>query len=109
MRIAFADEGRDGGIAGEAAVPIGLAVDLDRRNMVGRHAEASSTSGVISALRKIRPRPVWTLVAVMNSLIGDAARRSKSMLSARTARSGLKPMRIEIVGREHARHQIDGR
>ena len=54
------------------------------RNMVGRHAEASSTSGVICALRKIRPRPVYTLVAVINSLMGDATRRSKSMLSANT-------------------------
>ncbi|MHC2402076.1 hypothetical protein ACVMGC_006620 [Bradyrhizobium barranii subsp. barranii] len=59
------------------------------RNMVGRQADASSTSAVISALRKMRPRPVRTRVAVMNSWIGERARRSKSMLSVSTARSGL--------------------
>ncbi|MGY4355437.1 hypothetical protein ACVW0J_001930 [Bradyrhizobium sp. i1.7.7] len=59
------------------------------RNMVGRQADASSTSAVISALRKIRPRPVRTRVAVTNSFIGEFASRSKSILSASTARSGL--------------------
>jgi len=49
------------------------------RNIVGRQAEASSTSAVMSALRKIRPRPVRTLVAVTKSLIGERASRSKSM------------------------------
>ena len=33
-------------------------------NMVSRKADASSTSGVISALRKTRLRPVYTFVAV---------------------------------------------
>jgi hypothetical protein len=32
------------------------------RNIVGRQAEASRTSAVISALRNMRPRPVRTLV-----------------------------------------------
>ena len=61
-------------------------------NIVGRQADASSTSGVISGLRKMCPRPVRTFVAVMNSLIGDPARRLKSMLSARSPRRGLSPV-----------------
>src|SRR4051794_32831566 len=43
--------------------------------MVGKQAEASSTSGVGSALRNTRGRPVRTFVAVMKSLIGAVARR----------------------------------
>lgn len=48
----------------------------------------SSTSGVISALRKTRPVPVRTLVAVMNRRVGTLARQSKSTVSARMPRSG---------------------
>jgi hypothetical protein len=59
------------------------------RNIVGRQAEASSTSALMSALRKIRPRPVRTLVAVTKSLIGEPASRSKSMHLTRILRSGL--------------------
>ena len=39
-------------------------------NMVGKQADASSTFGDNSALRKIRPRPVRTLVAVTKTLMG---------------------------------------
>jgi hypothetical protein len=46
------------------------------RNMVGRQADASSTSGVISPLRKMRPRPVRTLVAWEPRLIFSAWRRA---------------------------------
>ncbi len=65
---------------------------------MGRHAEASSTSGVTSALRKMRPRPVRTLVAVTKSLIGARATRSKSTLSARIWRSGFEPMGLMSYG-----------
>ena len=58
-------------------------------NIVGRQADASSASGVSSALRNTRPRPVRTFVAVTKTLIGDARRRSKSMFEARMSRSGL--------------------
>ena len=48
-------------------------------NMVGRQAEASRASGLTSALRKTRGRPVRTLVAVTKTLTGEHARRPKSM------------------------------
>ena len=59
--------------------------------MFGRQAEASSTSGVSSALRNTRPRPVRTLVAVMNSLIFDFDSESKSIERPRISCSGLIP------------------
>lgn len=68
------------------------------RNIVGRQADASRTSAVISPLRKMRPRPVRTRVAVTNSLIGDCASRSKSMFSARIAPSGLNPNGLRSYG-----------
>ena len=53
---------------------------------------------MISGLRRgMRPRPVrrhWS--AVMNSLIDAPARRSKSMLSSRMLRSGLKPVGLRL-------------
>jgi len=39
----------------------------------------------------MRGRPVRTLVVVMKTLTGEAASRSKSMDSSKTARSGCKP------------------
>ena len=65
---------------------------------MGRHAEASSTSGVRSALRNTRPRPVRTLVAVTKSLIGAAASRSKRTLSARIWVSGFEPKGLVSYG-----------
>ena len=44
-----------------------------------------------SALRNTRPRPVCTLVAVMNSFIGACDKRLKSMQSAKIAVKGLTP------------------
>ena len=49
--------------------------------MVGKQAEASSTSGVSSALRNTRGRPVRTFVAAMKSLMEAVARRAKSTVS----------------------------
>jgi len=57
--------------------------------IVGTHADASNASMVSSALRNTRPRPVWTLVAVMKILMGDLRKRPKSMLSAKMLRKGL--------------------
>ena len=65
---------------------------------VGRQPEASSTSGVNSAFRNTRPRPVRTLVAVMNSRIGDWTTRPKSIDSARISRSGLAPPGLRSYG-----------
>ena len=62
-----------------------------------------------SALRNTRPRPVCTLVAVMNSFIGACDKRLKSMQSAKISRQRVDPTRIEIVGREHARHEVEGK
>ena len=76
--------------------------------MVGRQAEASITSGVTSALRNTRPRPVRTLVAVMNSLIGARASCVKSTLSARILAQRVEPARVEVVGREQARGEVHG-
>ena len=59
--------------------------------MVGRQPEASSTSGVICALRNTWPTPVRTLVAVMNRQIGESTSASKSTMSARIGRSGWLP------------------
>src|SRR6516162_10987009 len=70
VRLTFSHQGRDGGVAGVAAVPIILALDLTAWNMVGRQADASSTSSVISRLRNTRPWPARTFVAVTNSFIG---------------------------------------
>jgi len=42
-------------------------------NMVGEQAGARSTSAEISAFRKMRPRPVRALVAVMKSFIDERA------------------------------------
>ena len=57
---------------------------------MGRQAEASRASGVRSALRNTRGRPVRTQVAVANTLTGDLANRAKSMDWVRISRSGLK-------------------
>ena len=67
-------------------------------NMVGKHADANSTFGDNSALRKIRPRPVRTLVAVTKTLMGDATRRSKLILSARMSANGLKAVGFRSYG-----------
>ena len=89
----------DGRIFRIAAVPIGFTIDLHGlKEIIGSQAEASSTSGVISALRNMRPRPVRTLVAVMNSFIGACATRSKSISSFRIPRSGFTTG-IEVVRR----------
>ena len=76
--------------------------------MVGRQADASSTSGVSSLLRNTRPRPVRTLVAVTNSLIGLRGKRSKSMVLGEYVRERIGSERIEIVGREQPRHHVHG-
>ena len=60
-------------------------------NMNGKHAEASNASAVTSLLRKMRSRPVRTLVAVTNSLMGEPPSRSKSTLSSRISCSGFNP------------------
>ena len=66
--------------------------------MVGRQAEAISASGVRSALRKMRPRPVRTLVAVTKRRIRDSVSARKSMLSTRMSRSGLPPPKFMLYG-----------
>ena len=62
-----------------------------------------------SALRNTRPRPVCTLVAVMNSFIGacDNALEIDAVCQDRGQR--VDPTRIEIVGREHAGHEVEGK
>src|SRR5215472_9006947 len=52
----------------------------------------------MSVLRKTRPRPVRTLVAVTKMLIGARTRRSKSTLSARIWRSGFAPSGLTSYG-----------
>src|SRR5215469_18226750 len=67
-------------------------------NIVGKQAEARSTSGVISLLRNTRPRPVCTLVAVMKSLIDASPRCAKSILWRRISLMGLKPNGLRLYG-----------
>ena len=76
--------------------------------MVGRQAEASITSGVTSALRNTRPRPVWTLVAVMNSLIGALRQLREVDALGQHLAQRVEPARVEVVGREQARGQVHG-
>jgi hypothetical protein len=96
--LALAHERCDSRVSDVAAVPIGLAIDLDRLEHRRQQADASSTSGVISLLRNTRPRPVCTLVAVMKSLIDASPRCAKSMLWRRISLMGLKPNGLRLYG-----------
>ena len=58
---------------------------------------------MISALRKTRPRPVCTFVAVTKSWIWPSGGASKSITSARMSLSGIGSARIESVGRDKPR------
>ena len=71
LRRAFADQRRDGGIAGVAAVPIGLAVDLDslKHQLAGRQRRAGPQAVNLNIAENV-PGPVCTLVAVTNSFSG---------------------------------------
>src|SRR5262245_33885482 len=66
--------------------------------MNGRHPDARSASEVTSRLRKIRTRPVRTLVAVTNSLMGALASRSKSTFVDRIRLSGFRPVGFTSYG-----------
>ena len=66
--IAFADQRCDGRISSISSIPIRLTIDFDCSNIVRRQADASrKDQPVISLFRKMRPRSVRTLVAVIKS------------------------------------------
>jgi hypothetical protein len=51
---------------------------------------------------------VRTLVVVTNSRIGDCPRCAKSTHSVRMSRMGFAPRGLRVIGREHARSEIQG-
>ena len=81
--VALAHQRGDGRIAGVAAIPVGFAVDFYRLEQGRQASRREQPSVVISELRKLCPRPVRTLVAVMNSLIGRASETVELIYSRR--------------------------
>ena len=82
------EQGEERRVAHIAAVPIGLAADLDRVEEMGRQAEAITASAVIFP-EKTLILPVRTLVAEMKSFAALQARTFEIDKRSRRSRSGL--------------------
>ena len=106
--VAFADQRRDGGIADEAAIPVGFAVDFDRPEHRRQTRRGEQDVG-----RDVR-------VSKDAATAGSHIRRGDEQLDRRTRQTfevdaldkdvaqRIEAEWIEVVGRKHPRHQVHG-
>ena len=107
-RRTFANERRDGGIAGIPAVPIGLAIDLDglkhRRQASRRKQDVWRELGIAEHASAARVH----IGGGDEQLYGRLREALEIDAVCQDLGQRVDPTRIEIVGREHARHEVEG-
>ena len=109
VRHAFLDQRRHGRIAGIAAVPIGLAVDLDRLEHGRQAGRGEQHVGRQLGVAE-HARPSGAHVGRRDEELDRRRGEAREIDRARTStlRQRIGPAEVEVVGREEARHQVEG-